>query len=176
VIRSRVLVALVSLAIGIVIGGILFSRSQPRSFIALGRCENCLSLADLLGLLGSVGIQRFPGLIPSKAAETDKTVAIRIPAGSDRHFVIIPKKDLKDLGDISSRDLGYLTDAFLVARHLIEKHGMRRYRFYTNGPDRQAVTYLHFHLVEPRGSDVRDTLETPGVAEARDGRSSGESR
>ena len=147
--RSRnVLLVLASIFAGIAIGGNLFSRSQPRSIIALRHCDHCLSLADLAGLLGSVGVQKFPGLIPNVVVETDKTVAIKLP-GSAIHYVVFPKKDLKDLSDISEANADYLVDAYLVARHLIEKDGLSSYRLYTNGPGRQNATYLHFHLISP---------------------------
>ena len=130
-------------------GGYLFSHSQPRSILSINHCQNCLSHADLLGLIASVGIQRFSGLIPSVTFETDKTVAIRLlsPPGKRIHFVIIPKKDIKNIGEISEATVGYLVDAFLVAREIIEKEKLSKYRIYTNGPGDQDVTYLHFHLV-----------------------------
>lgn len=147
--RSRVaVVALLSVAVGVVIGGNLFSRSRPRSVIALTRCENCLSPSDLAGLLGSVGIQRFPGLVPFVVVETERTVALKYPTGR-LHYVLIPKRDLKDLGEVSANDAASLADVYLVARHLIEKDHLTRYRFYTNGPGYQAVTYWHFHLTSP---------------------------
>jgi hypothetical protein len=146
--KSRVAwIAVGSLLLGIVIGGNIFSRSQPRSFIALTRCENCLSAADLAGLLGSVGIQNFPGPIPFAEIETDRTVAIRLPTTRGVHYVIVPKKDLQNVADLSEANGPYLIDAYLVARRLIERDGLSKYRFYTNGPGIQNVTYLHFHLV-----------------------------
>ena len=143
-----VVVGLIGIAVGIVIGGNLFSRSQPRSIIALTHCTDCLSPADLAGLLGSVAIQRAPGLIPFVVVETGKTVALKYPAGG-LHYVIIPKKDLKDVGEVSAQDAAYLLDAYVVARRLIEKDHMTHYRFYTNGPGYQSATYLHFHLISP---------------------------
>lgn len=145
--RSRVvLVALVSLILGVIVGGNLFSQSQPRSLISLRRCERCLSAADLAGLVASVAIQKFPGGMPFKVVETERSVAFQIPLSSGFHFVIVPKKDLKNIEDISEANAAYLTDAYLVARHLIEKHKLSKYSFGTNGPGYQSVTYLHFHL------------------------------
>jgi diadenosine tetraphosphate (Ap4A) HIT family hydrolase len=140
---------LFSLGIGILLGGYMFSQSQPRSIISINHCQNCLSHADLLGLIASVGIQRFPELIPSVTIETDKTVAIRLPSSSVKriHFVIIPKKDIKNIGEISEATMGYLVDAFLVAREIIEKERLSKYYIYTNGPGFQDVTYLHFHMI-----------------------------
>lgn len=145
--RSRVaLVAAAAFAVGIIAGGNLFSQSQPRSVIALRRCERCLSAADLAGLLASVGIQKIPDALPLVVAQTDRTIALQLPRGSGFHFVIVPRKDLKDIGDISEANAAYLTDAYMVARHLIEMHKLSKYSFATNGPGYQSVTYLHFHL------------------------------
>ena len=143
-----ILMVLLSICVGILIGGYLFSKSQPRSFLALNRCQNCLSLEDLLGLIASIGIQRFPGFVLSVVFETDKTVVIKHPHPLSRiHYVIVPKKDIKNIGEISEADSPYLIDAYLVARSLIEKEGLLNYRLSTNGPGFQDVTYLHFHLV-----------------------------
>lgn len=139
---------LLSICVGIVMGGYLFSRSQPRSFLSINRCQKCLSLADLLGLVASVGIQRFPGLIPSVVFETDKTIVIKQPFSKGRiRYFIIPKKDIKDIGQISEADTQYLTDVFLVARRIIEEEKLSSYRLFTNGPGFQDVSYLHFQLV-----------------------------
>ncbi len=89
---------LLSLGIGIMMGAYLFSQSQPRSILSINHCQNCLSGADLFGLIASVGIQKFPGLIPSVAFETDKTVVIKLPSSAPQmHYVIIPKKDIKNI-------------------------------------------------------------------------------
>jgi hypothetical protein len=139
---------LLSMCLGIMIGAYLFSQSQPRSILSVYRCQNCLGHADLLGLIASAGIQKLPGLIPSVVFETDKTIVIKPAFSAERiHYVILPKKDIKDIGDISPADAQYLIDTFLVARRIIEEEKLSKYRFYTNGPGFQDVTYLHFHLV-----------------------------
>jgi hypothetical protein len=154
--KSRVvLLGLTCLALGIVIGGNLFSKTQPRSFIALRHCDNCMSVADLAGLLASVGIQNIPGGIPLAEVETDKTVAFKLPTVRGVHYVIVPKKDIKNVADLSEADSAYLTDAYLVARRLIERDRLSKYRFYTNGPGIQNVTYLHFHLIARLPSSTR---------------------
>ena len=149
------------LCVGLVMGGYLFSHSQPRSFLAINHCQNCLSHADLLGLIASVGIQRFPGLIPAVTFETDKTVALKIPSASNRpHYVIIPKKDIKDIGQFSEENAGYFIDALLVAKKIIEQEKFTKYRFFTNGPGLQEVTYLHFHLYAQFGQKRKgDTID-----------------
>ncbi len=134
------------MGIGIMIGAYLFSQSQPRSFLSIKHCQDYLSQADLLGLIASVGLQRFPGLIPSVAFETDKTVAIKL-LSNNLHYVIIPKKDIKNIGEVSEGTGEYLLDAYFVARRIIGEGKLSQYRFYTNGPGFQDVTYLHFHLI-----------------------------
>ena len=142
------LLTLFSTCTGVLIGGYLFSKSQPRSFLALNRCHNCLSFEDLLGLMASIGIQRFPKFVPSVVFETDKTVVIKHPLPLSRiHYVIVPKKDIKNIGEISEADSPYLVDVFSVARSIIEKEALLNYRLSSNGPGFQDVTYLHFHLV-----------------------------
>jgi len=143
-----ILMVLLSICLGILIGGYLFSRSQPRSFLSINRCQNCLSHEDLLGLVASIGIQKFPKFVPSVIVETDKTVVIKHPHSLQRiHYLIVPKKDIKNIGEISESDVPYLIDAYFVARSIIEKEGLLNYRLSTNGPGFQDVTYLHFHLV-----------------------------
>ncbi len=120
-----ILFALVFTALGTVIGGYLFSQSQPRSFLALNRCSHCHSLTELMGLMGSVGMLRFPGLIPAVVFETDKTVVIRYPFLEDRsHYVLIPKTDIKDIADISEENVKYLVDMVAVAAAIIRKENL----------------------------------------------------
>ena len=149
---------LLSFCAGILAGGYFFSKSQPRSLLALHPCQSCMAPKDMLGLLASAGIQRFSTLMPFKICETDKTIAIKWPFSRDQlHYVIIPKKDIKDIGQISEEDIVYLRDAFSVARGIIEKEKLSKYQFYTNGPALQDVTYLHFHLIVDRGKPQNST-------------------
>src|SRR4051794_4804856 len=115
------LVAAASLLFGIVIGGYFFSQSQPRSFLSLKQCQKFMSPNDLGGLIASIGMQKFPGMLPSVVLETDKTIVIKHPFPKTRiHYVIIPKKDIKNVGDINEDNAPYFMDAFIVARKLIE--------------------------------------------------------
>lgn len=143
------LLVLIGIGIGILIGGYLFSKTQPRSVFAITRCQNCMSLADLYGLLASVGVQKFPRWVPYAVFETDKTVVVKDPYDTTHrfHYLIIPKKDIKNIGEISEADAEYLLDVFLVARRIIEEEKLSEYRIMTNGPGYQDVTYLHFHLM-----------------------------
>jgi hypothetical protein len=141
------LAGLMLLLTGIAIGGYLFAQSQARPVLSLDHCRKCLSAKDLSGLLTSAGIHRLSGLIPGVVFETDKTIVIKNPfVRSGVDYVILPKKDIKDIGELAETDAPYLVDAYLVARHLIEDKKLTDYRFFTNGPEYQDVTYLHFHL------------------------------
>jgi histidine triad (HIT) family protein len=140
---------LITLLVGVVTGGYLFSDSQPRSFLAIHKCQNtCLQPNELVGLLASVGIQKLPMLIPSVAAETEKTVVIEHPAPEARiHYLVVPKKDIKNIADVKESEEEYLVDAFRVIRGVVKEKNLVKYRVITNGPGYQGVTYLHFHLI-----------------------------
>jgi hypothetical protein len=139
-----ILLVLISICVGILIGGYLFSQSQPRSFLAINRCQNCLTHEDLLGLIASVGIQKFPSLMPFVVFETDKTVVIKHPFSLGRiHYVIIPKKDIKNIGEISEADTQYLTDAFLLSGGLSSK---RSYQSIASTQMAQVLRMLHIYI------------------------------
>ena len=147
--RVRIIILmLASLVIGVILGGYLFSDTRPRSFLALNRCEGtCLQANELLGLAASVGVQDFSVLAPSVVKETDKTIVINHPSPQARlHYLVIPKKDLKNIADVSDADGEYLLDALKVVGVIIRENNLTNYRLTTNGPGYQGVTYLHFHL------------------------------
>jgi len=134
---------------GLLAGGYLFRDTQPRSFLNFDDCgQGCLGPKEFLGLLGSAGVQQTPDLIPFVVAETDKTIVIEAPfPKASIHYVIIPKKDIKDIADISDEDREYLIDAFAVLGGIIRDKNLTYYKLYTNGPRYQTVNYLHFHLL-----------------------------
>ena len=143
------IVALACLGLGVLIGGYLFSSSQPRSFLQLRDCQHCLSRRELAGLLVSVGVQKTPALVPGAVFETDRSVVVLNPLEKRyTDYLIFPKRDIRHIGDLTADDLPYLQDALLVARQLIAEKRLRRYRMWTNGPDFQDVRYLHFHVAD----------------------------
>jgi hypothetical protein len=146
--RKWVGIAAIFLA-GIVLGGYLFADTQPRSLLALGQCQHrCLRPSELAGLIASAGIQRADVFVPGKVRETDRCVAIRHPTDDARlHFVVFPKRDIRNLTTLGPDDVPYLLDCLAVMRSIVEEQHMNRYRIYTNGPDLQEITYLHLHLV-----------------------------
>lgn len=141
------------LILGIIIGGYLFSDSRPRSVLNLHGCsDKCFKQNEITGLLASVGMAKFydfKSQVVSVVMETDKTLVINHPqAAYPIHYVVIPKKDIKNIADITEEDKEYLVDAFAVIENLIkEKNISDDYKVITNGPGYQSVSYLHFHLV-----------------------------
>jgi histidine triad (HIT) family protein len=148
-VATKVLIAVLWLGVGLVLGGYLFAGVQPRSLLALNQCgASCYHPNDLAGLLGSIGVQRAPGLLPAVVKETDRCITIRHPFPDARiHFVAIPKRDVKDIASLSVEDGPYVLECFAHVQALVAENKLRAYRLLTNGPDLQTVTYLHFHLV-----------------------------
>ncbi len=145
----RWLFALLFLSIGLIAGGYLFSLSLPRSFLAFHACESrCASPNDVAGLLASAAIQRAPGVIPGVVLESDTCLAVRHPMPQARvHFVLFPKRDIKNIATLGPGDTPYVLGCFAMVRQLVEREHLEYYRVYTNGPAKQDITYLHFHLV-----------------------------
>ena len=152
------LVPLMLFVMGVAIGGYSFSQTQSRTFLSIKHCQDCFTPKELAGLIVSVGINKFSGLIPSVVFETDKTIVIENPfpsqsnkrrrsAEASTDYVIFPKKDIKNIGEISAADAPYIVDAYLAARHIIEKKKATNYQLLTNGPGFQDISYLHFHLL-----------------------------
>ena len=137
------------LAIGVAIGGYLFSRSIPRSFLAVTNCgDNCYRPRDVAGLLASVGIQRVPTLIPIVERESAECIAVKHPQPEGRvHYVLFPKRDVRNILEITAEDEPFVLGCFALARELVRESNALNYRIFTNGPKLQHVTYLHFHLV-----------------------------
>ncbi|MGH2729890.1 MAG: histidine triad nucleotide-binding protein [Actinomycetota bacterium] len=87
--------------------------------------------------------------------ESDDVVAFRdINPGAPTHILVIPKRHLDSVRDLSSEDGALLAEMFTTMTSLAEKEGLERgYRIVTNvGPDAgQSVHHLHFHLLGGRG-------------------------
>ena len=146
---NLVLTIIASLLCGVILGAYLFVDTRPRPFLSLRDCEgNCLRPNELVGLLASVGIQRLPGSLPGVVKETDKTIVIEQPGvHTGVHYLVIPRKDIRNVADMSDSDREYLVDLFSVMGQIIREKNLNDYEIHTNGPGYQTVAYLHFHLV-----------------------------
>lgn len=137
-----------ALCVGVVLGGWAFSRSIPRSFLAVTKCSgSCYKPNDLVGLLASAGIQQASPVIPA-VGESNECIAIRHPKPEGRvHLVLFPKRDVRNVLELQPEDGPYVLGCFALARVLTDLEGVRDYRLLTNGPALQHVTYLHFHVI-----------------------------
>ena len=145
----RVLPFALTLLLGFIAGGYVFSKTVERSFLAVHNCEDsCLELKDFAGLLGSVGIQYTPNLLPYLVAQSRECVAVRHPKPEWRfHLVFLPKRDVRNVLELTPSDLPYLTACLALAQEQVSRAGVKNYRLVTNGPELQHVTYFHFHVI-----------------------------
>jgi hypothetical protein len=145
----RVAPYILTLLLGVLIGGFLFSKSIKRSFLAVQSCdEECLQLKDLAGLLGSMGIKHAPTLLPFYVAQSKDCVAVRHPKPEGSfHLVFLPKRDVRNVLELTQEDIPFLVGCLALARDQVAKAGVRNYRFVTNGPELQHVTYFHLHVI-----------------------------
>jgi diadenosine tetraphosphate (Ap4A) HIT family hydrolase len=130
--------------------------------MALKNCDVCYRPNELAGMLASAGIQKTPAARMFAVKETDRCIAIEHPFRKLKyHFVVFPKRDIKDIADIAIDDQRHVFDCLALIRLLIVENGIRYYRVETNGPDRQHVTYLHFHLIGSDGYARPGTTDDP---------------
>lgn len=95
------------------------------------------------------------GTIPSeKVFENERILAIKdIHPVAPIHFLIMPKKPIRDLQSVKSEDLALIGEMVQVAQSLAVKYDIvDGYRLLTNsGPEAgQSIFHLHFHLIGGR--------------------------
>lgn len=147
--KRTLLFVAVALTAGVAIGGFAFQNVQPRSWLAFRNCgSDCYRPADLVGVLASVGIRDTPEFLPGVVRESATCIAVRYPIpGTVFHVVLFPKRDIRDITDITPADEPYVMGCFAMIRRLVQDYRLRAYRVVTNGPALQDITYLHFHLM-----------------------------
>src|SRR3989344_529614 len=138
---KTVVIIFISVLLGVFAGGYLFSNTQPRSFLMLNKCESrCFNTNEIVGLLASIGIQKAPHVIPGIVGETEYSIAFEHPfPQSAVHYVVVPKKDIKDISDIGNDEHIFITDAFNLMRIIIEREKLVEYKIVTNGPGVQQM-------------------------------------
>jgi histidine triad (HIT) family protein len=101
-------------------------------------------------LLGWV-FARMSFLIPvQRLHETATLMAFYHPRPSyPVHVLIVPKRAIASLADLTSRDQDFMADLFSCVRSLVAELGLEPagYRLIANGGKYQDVAQLHFHLV-----------------------------
>jgi histidine triad (HIT) family protein len=95
------------------------------------------------------------GNIPcDKVFENERILAFRdIAPQAPVHILIIPKKIIKNIEEVSQEDIPLLGEMLFVAKQIAEKEGVSDgFRLITNtGPNSgQEVPHLHFHLMGGR--------------------------
>ena len=93
--------------------------------------------------------------IPAKIVyEDEQCLAFEdIRPAAPVHIVIIPKKEIASVDEVSAADAQVVGHLFVVIKGIAAKLGLKNgYRVVTNcGPDAgQAVMHLHFHLLGGR--------------------------
>lgn len=136
-------------ALGVLVGGIIFSRTIPRSVLAPASCDSrCLKPAEIAALLLSAGMRAAPFAIPGAAVESDKCIGIPHWRPEGRyHVAFFPKRDVRNVMELSPEDMPYLLDCLALARTHVQQAGFANYRFVSNGPALQHVSYFHFHII-----------------------------
>lgn len=132
---------------GLIVGGMLFKDSKPRTLLSIRKGSNILDSKEIAGLIASVVVQKISAAIPNLIIETDKTIAFKHPRPRHPiHYVFAPKKDIKNIGELTDEDKEHIIDLHAAIVTVINREGIRNYSILTNGPGRQHVAYLHFHL------------------------------
>jgi histidine triad (HIT) family protein len=82
--------------------------------------------------------------------ETETLLAFHHPQPSyPLHILLVPKKPLQSLMDLTPDDQEFLDDLFSGVQALVKQFDLERlgYRLITNGGPYQDFPYLHFHLI-----------------------------
>lgn len=94
------------------------------------------------------------GEIPSdKLYEDDDVLAFwDISPQAPTHFLIIPKKHLTGMSDVSAEDEALIGKILRIGAELAKEQGVEHYRLISNcGSDAgQIIFHLHFHIMGGR--------------------------
>ena len=92
--------------------------------------------------------------IPAKLEfEDDRYIAIHdIQPAAPVHLLVIPKKPIPTLNDLTPGDAELVGGMFLVARELMHKLGHKDYRtvFNCGAGAQQSVFHIHLHVLAGR--------------------------
>lgn len=82
--------------------------------------------------------------------ESDFVVAFPdINPSADTHILIVPKKHIGAVQDLTTQDGELLSKIYQVANQLVSEYNLegKQYRIVVNGGKAQHVLHLHFHLL-----------------------------
>ena len=141
------IIAFFTFMAGLFLGGLLLRGSRPRPLLSMHECSRRLRPNEVAGLFASVIVQKIPGVIPNVILETDKTIVFKHPRPGHRiHYMFVPKKDIKNIGELTDEDKEYIIDLYSTVVAVINREGIKDYTLLTRGSGLQDVAYLHFHL------------------------------
>jgi histidine triad (HIT) family protein len=92
---------------------------------------------------------------PDVVYETDSTLAFRdIDPKAPTHILIIPKKHISTINDITTEDSRLIGELYLAAKEIASQEGLAEsgYRVVMNCNEQggQAVYHIHLHLLGGR--------------------------
>jgi histidine triad (HIT) family protein len=103
------------------------------------------------GLIFSRVFTSMSHLLPlKKLHETSNLLAFSHPKPNyPFHVLLVPKRQLRGIGDLSLDDVDFMTDLFQAVQILVERYDLEQYgyRLINNGGKYQDVPHLHFHLI-----------------------------
>lgn len=103
--------------------------------------------SDITGeILGRI-FENYSKILPLKVVfENNFVLAFHHPKPSyPKHIIITPKKQIKDLIDLTNTEI-YITEIFKAVPVILENEGILDYHLVVNGGEYQKVKQVHFHL------------------------------
>jgi histidine triad (HIT) family protein len=82
--------------------------------------------------------------------ETETLLAFHHPQPSyPFHILLVPKRAIPSLSDLTPNDAPFLTDLFAAVQSLVNEFHLEQsgYRLIANGGKYQDFPHLHFHLI-----------------------------
>ena len=133
---------------GFISGGILFRNRSHGTPITVKAGKNLLKSSEISGLLSSVVLNYIPQIVPKVILETDRTICIEHPFPERNiHYLFFSKKDIKNIGDINEDDYDDIVDIHASIAKVIKMKNIKKYKLMSNGPGRQHIAHIHFHLM-----------------------------
>jgi len=124
------------------------------------RLAFCLARSPLGWLgLGWIFAHMSFALPVHRLRETRTLIAFHHPRpGYPLHILLVPKRALASLAELTPADLDFTADLFETVKSLVAEFGLEQagYRLIVNGGAYQDVAQLHFHLIAERGDESRD--------------------
>lgn len=101
-------------------------------------------------VVGWVFAHMSDALPVKRLRETGSLIAFHHPQpGHPVHILLVPKRAIAGLADLTAADADFLMDLFSTVQSLVAELGLQEagYRLIVNGGPYQDVAQLHFHLI-----------------------------